>query len=1027
MTAGADSPVTIDLNLLPLGQLGSIEGTSTGLTQLGVAITWHVNGTQLDGIIGGDATKVAFTVAKVGTDFVFTLKDNIDNLPSGAGDLDTETLSLAGVFKATDTDGDAVIIDAGASVTIENDVPVNNGDTVGAFAVHEDALNTVGVAVGNSEGGQTFTASITAASIAALVTAGADSPVTIDLNLLPLGQLGSIEGTSTGLTQLGVAITWHVNGTQLDGIIGGDATKVAFTVAKVGTDFVFTLKDNIDNLPSGAGDLDTETLSLAGVFKATDTDGDAVIIDAGASVTIENDIPVNNGVALTTQTVFEDGLANAQSTGIGGGAIVAQYTAAQIASLVSPGADAPVTIQLASAAQLSGDTGLDSKGFQVDWVVVDATHINGVATLDGGRVVFTLVEDPAGTFTFTLQDQVDHLTALGDNNASVTIDIAKAFVAKDSDGDTVPLDSGALVAINNDVPLAVNEITQTLTESHTATTDWLNTPVSNGNAANDWVKVTTINGLVGGDTLKIDWTSPNGGTIFWELRDPNNANAVVESGSASSNAGTLSDVLGALSGSGTYDLYVDFQRNGSSTLNVTNVLVDHALTTSVGGNVTTNDFIGADEPGRVTRIDFTDENGNAAFLLMPNTAGVDSVTANSLLGSLTINEFGVYTYTTDPNAVTNGPSGTDHFVYTLSDFDGDTSPASMDFVINDVQGPSILDVTMITNTNNQVQPVILTFVDQTEPWNAFARLFPLGAQGQQGTFTPDTGFAIDTTHNFSVSLEAASSTTKVLLTDFSIEGVPIFGQATGGGGGTQGLILDDTVAGSDRTAITAVINPDSPPATQPMTLSTDGDAAVNTPVDGGGGIVNYLYGASGSDVLTGSNDVDFLNGGPGSDTLLGNGGNDILVFDPADVGVNSINGGAGTDVLRIDQGALALFNGGATVSDGGLTVADVDLRGNLAIHDIEVLLITDDANGDATKGTRLDIDVADVFNMTAGTNVSATRTLYVDGNEGDVLDIGSGWIDAGVVDGYHNFTHTNFNGSGIDLLLKVENSVAVHT
>ena len=308
VTAGADSPVTIDLNLLPLGQLGSIEGTSTGLTQLGVAITWHVNGTQLDGIIGGDATKVAFTVAKVGTDFVFTLKDNIDNLPSGAGDLDTETLSLAGVFKATDTDGDAVIIDAGASVTIENDVPVNNGDTVGAFAVHEDALNTVGVAVGNSEGGQTFTASITAASIAALVTAGADSPVTIDLNLLPLGQLGSIEGTSTGLTQLGVAITWHVNGTQLDGIIGGDATKVAFTVAKVGTDFVFTLKDNIDNLPSGAGDLDTETLSLAGVFKATDTDGDAVIIDAGASVTIENDIPVNNGDTVGAFAVHEDAL-----------------------------------------------------------------------------------------------------------------------------------------------------------------------------------------------------------------------------------------------------------------------------------------------------------------------------------------------------------------------------------------------------------------------------------------------------------------------------------------------------------------------------------------------------------------------------------------------------------------------------------------------------------------------------------------------------------------------------------------------
>ena len=33
-------------------------------------------------------------------------------------------LSLASVFVATDFDGDSVVIDAGATVTIENDVPV---------------------------------------------------------------------------------------------------------------------------------------------------------------------------------------------------------------------------------------------------------------------------------------------------------------------------------------------------------------------------------------------------------------------------------------------------------------------------------------------------------------------------------------------------------------------------------------------------------------------------------------------------------------------------------------------------------------------------------------------------------------------------------------------------------------------------------------------------------------------------------------------------------------------------------------
>ena len=72
------------------------------------------------------------------------------------------------------------------------------------------------------------------------------------------------------------------------------------------------------------------------------------------------------------------------------------FTAAQLATLVNAGADEAVTIKLATATQLSGDTGLASKGSQVNWQVVDATHINGVATADGNRVVFTLVESPGG-------------------------------------------------------------------------------------------------------------------------------------------------------------------------------------------------------------------------------------------------------------------------------------------------------------------------------------------------------------------------------------------------------------------------------------------------------------------------------------------------------------------------------------------------------------------------------------------------------------------------------------------------------
>src|SRR5262249_49875753 len=56
----------------------------------------------------------------------------------------------------------------------------------------------------------------------------------------------------------------------------------------------------------------------------------------------------------------------------------------------------------------------------------------------------------------TLIDQVDHLpvnAASNDTDTSVTVDIAKAFVVTDKDGDFVQLDNGAVVAIENDVPV----------------------------------------------------------------------------------------------------------------------------------------------------------------------------------------------------------------------------------------------------------------------------------------------------------------------------------------------------------------------------------------------------------------------------------------------------------------------------------------------------------------------------------------------------------------------------------------------
>src|SRR4029079_19232476 len=93
----------------------------------------------------------------------------------------------------------------------------------------------------------------------------------------------------------------------------------------------------VDHTPlgSGAGDDETIVLSLASVFVATDFDGDSIIIDAGATVTIENDVPGQNAVTVNIN-VDEDELTGG-ITDNDGTTTVATFTGGQIAGLVASG------------------------------------------------------------------------------------------------------------------------------------------------------------------------------------------------------------------------------------------------------------------------------------------------------------------------------------------------------------------------------------------------------------------------------------------------------------------------------------------------------------------------------------------------------------------------------------------------------------------------------------------------------------------------------------------------------------------
>ncbi|MDV2968896.1 hypothetical protein RZ532_23250, partial [Nitratireductor aquimarinus] len=182
----------------------------------------------------------------------------------------------------------------------------NNADTA-SETVHEDALNNydplavlpgIRGSTGNNEGGKTTTAVFTYATIASLVSFGADGAGAVVLNTDP-----SLEGTAiAGVTSQGYTLAWHVDGNVIQGVASDD--RVVFTITKTagtGTsdptddEFTFELLDQVDHIPlnTPSGDDDASAvIDISNAFRAFDGDGDSIVLDAGLSVAVENDVPV---------------------------------------------------------------------------------------------------------------------------------------------------------------------------------------------------------------------------------------------------------------------------------------------------------------------------------------------------------------------------------------------------------------------------------------------------------------------------------------------------------------------------------------------------------------------------------------------------------------------------------------------------------------------------------------------------------------------------------------------------------------
>jgi Ca2+-binding RTX toxin-like protein/subtilisin-like proprotein convertase family protein len=164
-----------------------------------------------------------------------------------------------------------------------------------------------------------------------------------------------------------------------------------------------------------------------------------------------------------------------------------------------------------------------------------------------------------------------------------------------------------------------------------------------------------------------------------------------------------------------------------------------------------------------------------------------------------------------------------------------------------------------------------------------------------------------------------------------------------------------------------------------------GDQSLGDDTLFGDGGDDRLVGAGGNDVLSGGAGNDRLDGGDGDDRLISGDGADVLdggagddVFVAVNAGFGSIDGGGGTDVLEF-TGSNQSFNLTALSENQLNGLERIDFGGS----------------GDNT----LILDQSTVFSAAgASNNLTGTpESLLIDGDAGDVVNTGAGWIDTGSV------------------------------
>ncbi|NMM46752.1 hypothetical protein HH303_19880, partial [Rhodospirillaceae bacterium KN72] len=410
-------------------------------------------------------------------------------------------------FTVTLTDGEGTEVSGAFTVDVIDDVPVLTTGEAPSLAtgvtVDEDD-----VAGGTDEGTDSTSATGDlglAGKDLYTVNVGADDDNATGQTSLTYDDFDyTITPPSQELKSGGETITYNQSGNVLTASADGETV---FTVTLNGDgSYTFDLVGSIDHADGQDENSIALDFGLSGTVKdgveILDGDGDAVDLSGATvsqtfTVTVVDDVPeasVNQGAVGTADGVSvdeddlvggtdegNDSLSATGNLGLGSGDLIT----------IDYGADGPSDENAPTgltAADL--DYSFDISALPTDLTsegdAITFTQTNGVltATADAGgtneRPVFTVSIDPAtGSYTFTLQDNLDHETANGQNVEGLTFSVigtpsAEALAEKDFDQDAIDgLDTAQItqnfsVDVTDDVPVAVNDTTVFATEGGSA-------------------------------------------------------------------------------------------------------------------------------------------------------------------------------------------------------------------------------------------------------------------------------------------------------------------------------------------------------------------------------------------------------------------------------------------------------------------------------------------------------------------------------------------------------------------------------